>query len=100
MLKFRLKISILNTIILYQQHSPILSAKIIAAFDHYLKGRLQWVSSIEFRTEIGIPIIKITRSHGRLIFIIGVLIPGRTVFILRPGPGHQALHAPLLTTLL
>ena len=37
-------------------------------------------------TSIGIPIIKIRRSHDRLIFIMEIPIPGKTVFMLRLGP--------------
>ena len=36
-------------------------------------------------TSIGIPIVKIRRSHGRLIFIMEIHIPEKTVFILRRG---------------
>ena len=35
---------------------------------------------------IRVPIIKIRRSHDRLIFIMEIHIPGKTVFILRQGP--------------
>ena len=38
---------------------------------------------------IGIPIIKIRWSHDHLIFIMEIPIPGKTVFILRWGPGRQ-----------
>ena len=37
-------------------------------------------------TSIGIPMLKIRRSHGRLIFNMGILIPWKMVFILRQGP--------------
>ena len=37
-------------------------------------------------TSIGIPMLKIRRSHDRLIFNMGIPIPGKTVFILRQGP--------------
>ena len=37
----------------------------------------------------GTPIIKIRRSHDLLIFIMEIPIPGKTVFILRRGPGFQ-----------
>ena len=36
---------------------------------------------------IGIPTIKIRRSHDRIIFITEIPIPGKTVFILRRDPG-------------
>ena len=38
-------------------------------------------------TSKGIPITKIRRSDDRLIFIQGIPIHGKTVFILRQGPG-------------
>ena len=38
-------------------------------------------------TSIGIPIIKIRLSHDRLIFIMGIAIPEKTIFILRWDPG-------------
>ena len=38
-------------------------------------------------TSIGIPIWKIRRSRDRLIFNMGIPYPGKTVFILRRGPG-------------
>ena len=40
-------------------------------------------------TSIGIPILKIRRSRDRLIFNMGILYPGKTVFILRQGPGRS-----------
>ena len=36
-------------------------------------------------TKTGIPIINIKGSDGRLIFIMGILITGKTVFKLRRG---------------
>ena len=33
--------------------------------------------------------LKITRSHGRLIFSMPVPIPGKTVFTLRRGPAQN-----------
>ena len=39
-------------------------------------------------TVMGIFIIKIRRSHVRLIFITGIPIPGNTVFIWRQGAGR------------
>ena len=38
-------------------------------------------------TSIGIPIMNIRRSHDRLIFKMGIIIPVKTAFILRRGPG-------------
>ena len=47
------------------------------------------VSNCQYRygvfSSIGIPIIKIRWSHGHLIFIIGILILGKMVFILLEG---------------
>ena len=38
-------------------------------------------------TSIGIPILKIRQSNDHLIFNMEIPIPGKTVFILRQGPG-------------
>ena len=38
-------------------------------------------------TSIGIPVFKIRWSRDCLIFNMGILIPGKTVFVLRQGPG-------------
>ena len=46
------------------------------------------ISMLGRHLSIGIPIIKIRRSHDRLIFIIGIPIPGTAVFIRRWGPGR------------
>ena len=46
-----------------------------------------------YLTGIEIPMLKIRRSRDRLIFNMGIPIPGKTVFILRQGPGvATALH--------
>ena len=42
-------------------------------------------------TNIGITVLKIRRSRGRLIFIMGIQYLGKTVFILRDGPGIISL---------
>ena len=36
--------------------------------------------------------LKIRRSHDRLIFNMGIPIPGKAVFILRRGPGIYGLY--------
>ena len=36
---------------------------------------------------MAIPMLKIRRPNGRLIFNMGIAIPSKTVFILRRGPG-------------
>ena len=50
-------------------------------------------------TSIGIAMLKIRRSHYRLIFNMGILYPGKTVFILRRGlipysPGAMLVFDP------
>ena len=51
------------------------------------KSDYQWTVSTQICsfTSIGIPIIKIRWSHTRFIFTMAILIPGKTVFILRQG---------------
>ena len=41
-------------------------------------------------TNIGIPMLKIRRSPDRLIFNMGIPYLGKTVFILRRGPGRKS----------
>ena len=41
---------------------------------------------------MGIPMLKIRRSHDRLIFNMGIPIPGKKVFILKRGPGDCFVH--------
>ena len=54
-------------------------------------GRLNInMSSYQYR----IPIIKIRRSGDRLIFIMEITIPGKTVFILRRGPIPWPISTP------
>ena len=52
---------------------------------------------------IAIPIIKIIRSQDHPIFIMGIPKPGKTIFILRQGPGGQfwgcCLHVVLVFSL-
>ena len=50
-------------------------------------------------TSIKIPIIKIRWSHDSLIFIMQISIPGKTVFVLRPGPAGTSTLQPKLYTL-
>ena len=57
---------------------------------HYTLNYIKWikktgaVSSYGCRiTSIGIPMLKIRRSRNRLIFNLGILIPGKTVFIFK-----------------
>ena len=48
---------------------------------------------LNIKTIIGIPIIKIRGSHGRLIFIMEISIPGKMVSLLRRGPGVISVTA-------
>ena len=57
---------------------------------------LRYLSFTTKYPSIGIHIIKIRRSHDRLIFIMELSIPGKTVFIYRHGPGFLVTD-PLCT---
>ena len=58
------------------------NAKNICMFYHF------WGTPQYKDVNIGIPIIKIRLSHDRVIFITEIPIPGKTVSILRRGPGR------------
>ena len=47
--------------------------------------------SLSLLTIIVIPIMKLRWSEDRLIFVMGIPIPGKTVYILRQGPGCYVL---------
>ena len=40
-------------------------------------------------TSIDIPILKIERSSGCIVLIIGIAMPGKTILILEQGPVNQ-----------
>ena len=41
---------------------------------------------------MAITMLKIRRHLGRLIFNMGIAIPGKTVFLIETAPGSQATH--------
>ena len=63
----------------------------IVPFKTILKGAF----NIKHLTNTGIPIIKIRRSEDRLIFVMEITVPGKTVFVLKRGHLYASVNCAI-----
>ena len=90
----------MNSTRYYLQHDNDRSRTLLTLVTHkrHTIHRPQGAVSIRKTVLLGmvIPMLKIRRPTGRLIFNMGIPIPGKTVFYIETGPRTTHLWAPLL----